>query len=365
MDLGAQRAVQQLADYLSQLVAHLDPAAGWYAEFRRRDPDGLDRCLRGEAIPPWDVLESLLQDLAVLRGDEWAQEWTGTLARLRADAVVAHDRQPGVRPELRARLAAAEAQRAGAEQALAELSARLRGTRDPAGTEELHRRLSWAEDDFARAAARCAEFGARLAAAAPEPGGPGPTGSPTASSAGLPAAAPAAGSVTALVGELVGLRAAGRSGEAHVLLCEAALWPPDRLPPLAAELERAGLGADWATLLWEAASLPPDRLSAVAAALAAAGRPADGGRLLREGVSRPAAEIADAALALTAGGRDQEAGALLGAFVRVRAPEESARLARTDPSRLAPRLLAAAKGVSDSRHRDLVHALRVAGVPMA
>ncbi|NXY98232.1 hypothetical protein HYE82_28445 [Streptomyces sp. BR123] len=161
------------------------------------------------------------------------------------------------------------------------------------------------------------------------------------------------------VAELITLRAQGRSGEAHVLLCEAAAWPPGLLPELAAELARAGLAADWATLLWEAASLPPERLAAVAAALGAAGRHADCEALLRQGVSRPAAEIAEAALALAEAGRLGEGDALLGAFVRVRTAEEAARLARRDPQWFVPRLLRAAEAVSAGRHRDLVHALRV------
>lgn len=163
------------------------------------------------------------------------------------------------------------------------------------------------------------------------------------------------------VGTLVRLRSEGRSGEAHALLVEAAYWPAPRFPLLAAELHRAGLDADWATLLWEAASLPADRLVAAADALVAAGRTADGQQLLRQGVARPAPEIGAAVLSLVEGGRHREARALLGAYVRMRTPEETARSAEADPQRLVPLLLEAAKGVSEERHRDLVHALRVAG----
>ncbi len=58
-----------------------------------------------------------------------------------------------------------------------------------------------------------------------------------------------------------------------------------------------------------------------------------------------------------------EADALLEAFVRVRTAEEAARLARRDPQWFTPRLLRAAESVSAGRHRDLVHALRVAKLP--
>jgi hypothetical protein len=167
--------------------------------------------------------------------------------------------------------------------------------------------------------------------------------------------------VTRTVETLVRLRGEGRSGEAHALLVEAAYWPAARFPLLAAEMERAGLGADWVTLLWEAASLPAERLVAAADALTEAGRADDGERILRQGVARPAHEIGQAVLGLAGEGRRRETLALLDAYVRVRTPEEAARSAAPDPKRLVPLLLEAARGVSDERHWDLVHALRVAG----
>jgi hypothetical protein len=165
----------------------------------------------------------------------------------------------------------------------------------------------------------------------------------------------------AVIEALARLRAEGRSGEAHALLVEAAQWPAARFPLLAAEMERAGLAADWATLLWETASLPAERLVAVADALTAAGRGADGRQILRQGVVRPAAEIGQAVLGLAAEGRRREADALLDAYVRVRPPEEAVRSAAPDPQTLVPLLLQAAARVSPDRHRDLAHALRVAG----
>ncbi|MFD9117023.1 hypothetical protein ACFU6M_01010 [Streptomyces bottropensis] len=168
--------------------------------------------------------------------------------------------------------------------------------------------------------------------------------------------------VAETVERLVRLRRESRSGEAHALLVEAARWPAARFPLLAAELHRAGLGADWATLLWEAGSLPADRLVAVADALTAVGRAPDGEQLLRQGVSRPAEEIGEAVLAFTAEGREREARALLDVYVRVRTPEEAARTAEAHPRRLGPLVLAAARGVSEQRYRDVVHALRVQGL---
>ncbi|MFI5479724.1 hypothetical protein ACIBAB_11455 [Streptomyces rubiginosohelvolus] len=486
------------AQYLRDLVARLDPGRGWYGVFARRDPAGMRSCLDGVEIPPWDVVESLLADLAALHGARFAEQVSVRAAALYSASAAAHDRRPGGRQELvhRLELMVREQHRA---------AERLRGP-DPAEPDA----LAWARDDHDRATARCAELRKRLAAvAAPEgwlrsedravtPGGAGagrvprpraeaegavagrphrqglhaegkswadapaevseaaephgapePSGDPEPSTpaprrkkprgarfAGLevddevaagyapplpgppepdrsgapaprgarfggaaaetedhggrggqgghagrgrgrtgrdrpaggaadPAAPdPAAGqAVAGAVAQLVRLRAEGRSGEAHVVLCEVAAWPAPRLPVLALALHRAGLAADWTTLLWEVSSLPPAGFAAAAGALAAAGREADCGLLLRQGVARPAAEVADAALALDGSGRDDRARDLLGAFVRVRTPREAAQLALSGGTRLLPLLLAAAREVSGEAEWDLVHALRVAGVP--
>ncbi|MEU5310826.1 hypothetical protein [Streptomyces sp. NPDC021562] len=168
--------------------------------------------------------------------------------------------------------------------------------------------------------------------------------------------------VTVAVARLVPLRAAGRTGEAHALLAEVAQWPAARFPLLADALQGAGLGADWATLLWEAASLPPARLVPVADALTDAGRTEEARQILRQGVVRPALEIGEAVLALDTAGRHREATALLDAYVQVRTPEEAAHSAEPDPHRLAPLLLRSARRISEQYHRDLLHALRVAGL---
>jgi hypothetical protein len=116
-------------------------------------------------------------------------------------------------------------------------------------------------------------------------------------------------------------------------------------------------------VLWEAAALPAGRLVAAADALVAAGRVGDGQQMLRQGVARPPGEVGEAVLALAAEGLHREVRVLLDAYVRARAPEETARSAEPDPRRLVPLLLEAARGVSDERRWDLVHALRVAGFP--
>ncbi|MYS35596.1 hypothetical protein GT025_15885 [Streptomyces sp. SID4920] len=408
-------------------MALLDPGRGWYGVFRRRDPAGMDACLDGAELPPWDVMESLFADLAQMRGTAYAEQAAARAARLHADCALGHDRRPGGRAQLLERLGLMLREQAYAAE-------RLRAAQEAGDGDRAADALAWARDDHARAAARCAELRRRLAAvprspdrtgeatapprshapAAPEqvpaprtasPGAPPtrkrkPTGArfagleaedrgaageatalpaapaasprgarfgggPAPQSAERPAASPdpaALRSAQATVGALLRLRAEGRSGEAHAVLCEAAALPAHRLPLLAVELHRAGLGADWATLLWEVASLPPDGLAAAVDALAAAGRAEDCGQLMRQGVARPAAEIAEAAAALDRAGRSPLTQKLLGAFVRVRSPQEAARVASIDPPRLVPQLLAAARTVSESRERGLEHALRVAGL---
>ncbi|MFD7032892.1 hypothetical protein ACFWAR_33210, partial [Streptomyces sp. NPDC059917] len=160
-------AITQLAAHLRELTGSLDPGAGWYGEFLRRDPDGMRACLDGDAIPPWDVVESLLQDLARLRGAPYAAERADRAARLRAAAVLAHDRQPGGEAELHVLLAATGAQRGACEGAVHDLTARLSGAADPAVAAGLARELSWTRDDLARAASRCADLADRLTALAP------------------------------------------------------------------------------------------------------------------------------------------------------------------------------------------------------
>lgn len=440
--------IRKFAQYLRDLAALLDPGQGWYGVFCTRDPEGMRACFDGAEVPPWDVVESLLQDLAAARGNDVAAQESVRAAALYTASAGAYDRRPGGRQALVDRLGLMLREQTHAAQ-------RLRAAEEHAGAEPDV--LAWARDDHSRATARCAELRNRLAAVegavpdtwfrtevdgrtpGPEPAGsthriprprrlsgtvaPAPGGEPEARPApkrGKPRgarfaglepeddteAAPAAPAVPVLpepspaaavprgarfggapaenvtaalpqapvpdpaargaaddaVALLVRLRAEGRSGEAHAVLCEAAAWPAGHLPVLAVALHRAALAADWATLLWEVSSLPPAELAAAAGALAAAGRAEDCGHLLRQGVARPAAEIADAVVALDRAGREPEARALLGAFVRVRTAQDAARIAEGGPRHLVPQLLAAAREVSAEREWDLVHALRVAGI---
>ncbi|WP_406356521.1 hypothetical protein [Streptomyces sp. NBC_00658] len=586
--------VGEFARFLNTLMERLDQGGGWCGVFWQRDPDGMRACLDGWEVPPWDVVEALLQDVAAEYGDRAAAQETERARALHGASLAAYDGRPGGRDNLGDRLDVLLREQRYAAERQVELSRLLRSAASQEEADSIRLDLAWAHDDHERATARCAEIrrrmenldrrdlrthaegalnfpagaagtagdvlrmrereggaqpsgggGARQGAAdrpaeaghgAPGPGqgrrrsgipeqtgprspfaGPGmpddggisgassrsgayapgarltstdpaganpdayapeyashtrrdsayaanglsgahaphtqrdgayapatqpdnfaappaqsdtpqppaedrtpptpttkqrskrrtrgsarfagmmepeaetaPVGVPEAAAPSVPA--PAArgsrsprGARFAGVAEepaqprtqpmddearqdtvetirtLIRLRSEGRSGEAHAVLVEAAYWPAARFPLLAAELHRAGLDADWATLLWEAASLPADRLVAAADALVVAGRKVDGQQMLRQGVARPAPEIGAAVLSLAEEGRRREIGALLGAYVRMRTPEEAARSAEADPQRLVPLLLEAAKGVSEERHWDLVHALRVAG----
>ncbi|MCY0928813.1 hypothetical protein OTB20_21895 [Streptomyces sp. H27-H1] len=163
------------------MTQRLNPGAGWYGEFLRRDPEGMRACLAGAAMPPWDVLDSLLTDLAETVGAAALARETQYAAGLRTAAAGVWDQLPGGVEELRTLLASAEEQQARAQVALRELSARLAETADPVEAEALSRELSWTRDDASRATARHTDLTTRLEAAAPEPGRSGarPPGYPS------------------------------------------------------------------------------------------------------------------------------------------------------------------------------------------
>ncbi|MBT3153169.1 hypothetical protein HTV45_20250 [Streptomyces sp. CHD11] len=452
--------MREFAHYLRELLARLDRYDGWCLVFWQRDPEAMRACVEGREPPPWDVVESLLYDLAAAHGPGAARAEAPSARSLHTAALAAYDALPGAREVLHGRLDVMLRERRYAAERRAELARRSASatTREEAGA--LRDDLAWADDDHRRATARCAELTVRIrslgghaprtrtepprhephrpapaptrsgltptrsdptplrpapapsrsAPAPPEPaparkrrrggarfagaedeeqGGPvvvPPTVVPELPPAGASSRgarfAGAAGEpgeraepwneepgdaadrqeVGHTVMVLARLRGEGRGGEAHALLSEAARSPVGRLPLFAEAMRRAGLGTDWATLLWEAAAaLPADRLVAAADALTGAGRAEDGEQILRHGVVRPADEIGRAALTLDAQARHHEALALLGACLRMRAPADAARTAASDPPRLVPLLLTAARDLSDARHRDLLHALRVAG----
>ncbi|MFC9153742.1 hypothetical protein ACFTT0_01950 [Streptomyces bauhiniae] len=564
----------EFGSYLDGLLSRLDQNAGWCGVFWHRDPHGMRACREGYEVPPWDVVDALLRDLAAAYGTVPALAERERARSLHAAALAAYDARPGARETLNRRLHATLRERHDADEHEAALTQRLTEARTEAEAEALRVDLAWARDTRHRTTARCAELRDRLARlsrseqgasgpashagastfgsvgragaagqgtsgppshagasgfvpddparaaaraagrvapggtphAADSPlgqGGPGgaagqgvsgpsshteastfapgnPAGAagqgasrpasyaamsgpgsvspaetadqgasgrtsrastlgpgrpaevaeqvasgPTSYAAAsvpapdgraaeapskprkrrrgsarfaglddetpapliLPGAAPAtpdlrgarfAGAeaeeahgpaapvphpddhraVARAVAHLAALRAAGRSGEVYTLLAEAARWPAVRLPLLAGALTHA----DWTTLRWEAAALPPEQLLDAATALTAAGHPEEAHRLLREGAARPPEETGAAVARLREGGRIRDARTLLDVCLRIRTPEDAARAATPDPDRLAPLLLEAARHVSDDHHRDLLHALRAAGI---
>ncbi|WP_208853314.1 hypothetical protein [Streptomyces albofaciens] len=353
--------VAEFARFLRGLTRMLDETAGWYAVFALRDPEGLRACLDGADVPPWDVVESLLHDLAGRRGEHAVRTAGPRARRLHAAAVAAYDARPGAPARLGDRLDTMLRERQYAALRERELRAALLAAAGGPDAARLADELAWARDDHVRSGARARELQGRLDALASaavdrrSPDGATPPGA--AAPGGAPGRHPAPTNAT----RLARLRAAGRGGEAHALLCAAAHAHPAELPQVIGELESAGLADEVPTLLWEVACLPPARLAAAADALTAAGRTAESVRLLRQGVARPLGEVAHTALALLGAGRPAEARELFAALVRARTPEEAVAATASAPGELVPLLLDAAAGVSPHRHRDITHALRAGG----
>jgi hypothetical protein len=153
------------ARYLKGLTALLDRSSGWYGIFWQRDPDGMRACLDGVEIPPWDVVEALLHDLAARRGAGVAEQESVRARHLHAASAAAHDRRPGGREALGERLELMLREEVYATGRAEELLRRLAG--EPEGTptaEQLAHELEWTRDDYARATSRVAELRSRLGA---------------------------------------------------------------------------------------------------------------------------------------------------------------------------------------------------------
>ncbi|WEV24694.1 hypothetical protein OYE22_05380 [Streptomyces sp. 71268] len=355
--------VAALARFLRALTRVLDARAGWYEVFAERDPRGLADCLDGREIPPWDVIEALLHDLAALRGPEAAHSATERARWLYRAATAAFDARPGSRAVLRERLAAmtAEGDRARRRQRrLVAAAHAARGQRGDEAAEEYAADIAWAWDDWHRASARCAELRARLApsprareegpapdaAQAPIPvqspppasnPAPGPAFGPTPG----PAEAPASGQPSAPppdAGRAPGVPEPAPAGDAPAPAGGArapgpsAVAPPAGQPSAAgpaevgplgerhvaagvaarvARLRSAGSSGEAHAVLCESAGWPAPRLPLLAGALAAEGLDADVATLLWEVASLPPPRLAAALAALDAAGRERDCRLLL------------------------------------------------------
>ncbi|WP_344443130.1 hypothetical protein [Kitasatospora nipponensis] len=183
-----------MAERLSGVAALVDWDGSWFREFWQRDTEGMRACLEGREVPPWDVIESLLQDLATAKGAEGARHEARRLRPLYRAAVGAYDLGDGVRATLTERLHLLREEQHRSTRRLRDLhrqiGARVTGTDDPRAVES---DLAWARDYHARICGRIAELRSRVAALEqvethslrPSPAGPRPSASPQ------PATAPA------------------------------------------------------------------------------------------------------------------------------------------------------------------------------
>ncbi|MFD1662109.1 hypothetical protein ACFSL4_28960, partial [Streptomyces caeni] len=156
--------VREFASYLNGLLTRLDQGGGWCGVFWQRDPDGMRACLEGREVPPWDVVEALLQDLAAAYGTAVAVQEAERARALHDASFAAYDARPGGRNALGDRLDVMLREQRYAAERRADLGHRLRSAADPVEAESLRLDLAWAEDDHERATARCAELRRRMEA---------------------------------------------------------------------------------------------------------------------------------------------------------------------------------------------------------
>lgn len=154
--------VREFANYLDGLLARLDQGGGWCGVFWQRDPDGMQACLGGREVPPWDVVEALLQDLAAEYGHGVASQERERAHALHAAALAAFDARPGSRDALSDRLDVMLREQKYAAERQAELGRLLNAATTQEEADALRLDLAWAHDDHERATARCAELRARI-----------------------------------------------------------------------------------------------------------------------------------------------------------------------------------------------------------
>ena len=154
--------VREFANYLDGLLARLDQGGGWCGVFWQRDPDGMQACLSGREVPPWDVVEALLQDLAAEYGHGVASQEKERARALHAAALAAFDARPGSRDALSDRLDVMLREQKYAAETQAKLGRLLNTATTQEAADALRLDLAWARDDHDRATARCTELRARI-----------------------------------------------------------------------------------------------------------------------------------------------------------------------------------------------------------
>ncbi|MFD5315428.1 hypothetical protein [Streptomyces sp. NPDC127098] len=396
----AQELTARLAEFtaaLRRVTETLDPESGWFAAFARRSGPELTEWLAGRALPPWDAVADLLQDLASRHGAEAAESAARQLRGGYEAAARAQDALPGAHESLTGRLAdldRSERQLRAQQRKLvvAEDDAKRAGQAREA--ERLAALRMWAQDDEERVVARRAELRARLAALmdrraaearspestpprkpARKPRGarfagieetPPPPAEPPRvprQAAGPPAATPPPTaplpSGSRFAGALRETRREARQGPPPEVRQEARPESPrERQERLAAEEYRVALDAverlrklraDGQSgvahvLLSEAAGGPASRMPLLLAELERAGMASDAATLLWEAASLPPGPLAAVAEALAASGRHRDCEQLLRQGAARPAPEAgtiAAELARTGRADEAVTLLTA------------------------
>ncbi|MEU2564525.1 hypothetical protein ABZ626_35120 [Streptomyces longispororuber] len=147
---------------MNELLARLDQSAGWCGVFWSRDPDGMRACLDGAEVPPWDVVQALLHDLAADAGAGVAEAETGRARALHAASVAAHDDRPGGRELLSDRLDMMLQEQRFAQEREQELARSLAVAATPEEVDRIRLDMAWVRDDHERAAARCGELRERM-----------------------------------------------------------------------------------------------------------------------------------------------------------------------------------------------------------
>ncbi|MFD6284835.1 hypothetical protein [Streptomyces sp. NPDC060205] len=154
--------VREFAHYLNGLLSRLDQGGGWCGVFWQRDPDGMRACLDGWEVPPWDVVEAILQDLGAEYGDRAAAQESERARVLHAASLAAYDARPGGRDALGDRLDVMLREQRYAAERLSELGRSLPAATTQEEGDSLRLDLAWARDDHERATARCAEIRSRI-----------------------------------------------------------------------------------------------------------------------------------------------------------------------------------------------------------
>ncbi|MFJ4630303.1 hypothetical protein [Streptomyces sp. NPDC088847] len=154
--------VREFANYLDGLLARLDQGGGWCGVFWQRDPDGMQACLSGREVPPWDVVEALLQDLAAEYGPGAVTQEKDRARTLHMAALAAFDARPGSRDALSDRLDVMLREQKYAAERQLKLGQLLNSATTQDAADALRLDLAWAHDDHERATARCAELRARI-----------------------------------------------------------------------------------------------------------------------------------------------------------------------------------------------------------